>query len=73
MIIGNNVWIPSFCKVMAGAKIPDYVVFGSTSYISKDYSFIPEKSFLAGNPISLKRQGIYRDSQNDTVDYESID
>ena len=55
VIIGNNVWIPSFCKVMAGAVVPDFIIFGSGSYISKDFSDIPPKSLLAGNPITIVR------------------
>lgn len=69
IIIGNNVWIPSFCRVMAGAKIPNEIIFGSGSYIAKDYSDIPPKSLLAGNPLSLKKEGIYRDLSDDTIIY----
>lgn len=70
IIIGNNVWIPSFCRVMAGAKIPDKVIFGSGSYISKDYTNTPSNSLLAGNPLTLKKTGIYRDFNDDLIEYE---
>lgn len=69
IVIGNNVWIPSFCRVMAGAKIPDEIVFGSGSYISKDYTNIPPKSLVAGNPLQIKKTGIWRDTSDDMIEY----
>lgn len=70
VVIGNYVWIPSFCRVMAGAKVPDYIVFGSGSYISKDFSHIPPKSLLAGNPLTIKKKNIYRDTTDDLIEYK---
>jgi len=68
--IGDKVWIPSFCRVMAGAKIPDSIIFGSGSYIAKDYTDVPEFSLLAGTPLTIKKTGIYRDFDDDKVTYE---
>lgn len=68
--IGNNVWIPSFCRVMPGAIIPDYIVFGSGSFISKDYSDLPPRTLLAGTPLSVKKTGIFRDLNDDSINYE---
>lgn len=70
IIIGNKVWIPSFCRVMAGAHIPDSIIFGSGSYIAKDYTSVAPYSLLAGNPLSIKKCGIFRDYSDDTITYE---
>lgn len=70
VIIGDKVWIPSFCKVMSGARIPDQIIFGSGSFIHKDYTSIHPCSLLAGNPLTIKKTGIYRDFKDDQIDYE---
>lgn len=68
--IGNNVWIPSFCKIFANTVLPDYCILGAGSFANKDYSDIPPYSLLAGQPLMVKRTGIYRDFDDDIIDYE---
>lgn len=68
--IGNNVWIPSFCKVFANAVLPDYCILGAGSFVNKDYSNVPPYSLLAGQPLAVKKTGIYRDVDDDIITYE---
>ncbi len=68
--IGNNVWIPSFCRIFANTVLPDYCVLGSGSFVNKDYSSIPSHSLLAGSPLMVKKTGVYRDFDDDEIVYE---
>lgn len=68
--IGNNVWIPSFCRIFAKTILPDYCVLGAGSFVNKDYSEVPPCSLLAGNPLEVKKSGIYRDIDDDLINYE---
>lgn len=68
--IGNNVWISSFCKLFANTVLPDYCIVGSGSFANKDYSKIPLYSLLAGQPLTVKKTGIYQDFDDDVITYE---
>ena len=68
--IGNNVWIASSCKIFQNTVLPDYCVVASGSFVNKDYSNIPSYSMLAGNPLTVKKSGIYRDLDDDVINYE---
>lgn len=68
--IGNNIWIGSFCKVFQNTVLPDYCIVAAGSFVNKDYSQIPPYSMLAGSPLTVKKTGIYRDLDDDKIDYE---
>lgn len=63
--IGKNNWIPTRCMVMKGTKTPDYCVFGSGSLLNKDYLSYPTHILLAGNPLEIKANEIWRDMSDD--------
>ncbi|MFD1294193.1 hypothetical protein ACFQ5N_10130 [Lutibacter holmesii] len=67
IIIGNNNWIPTRCIVMKGTKTPDFCIFGAGSYLNKDYSNYPSHILLAGSPLEIKAEGIWRDRTDDSI------
>lgn len=70
VMIGKNNWITINCTVLKGAKTPDYCVFGSGSIINKDYSDYPTHILMAGNPLKVKANQIWRDVSDDEIIYE---
>lgn len=66
--IGSNVWIPAFCRLLPNAKLPDYCIIGGGSIVNKDYSDCPIHILLAGNPLKIKKQGVYRDFDDDNAE-----
>jgi acetyltransferase-like isoleucine patch superfamily enzyme len=65
--IGKNNWITSRCTILKGAKTPDYCVTGTGSIVNKDYSNLPTHILLAGSPLEVKAQGIWRDIEDDAI------
>ncbi len=66
--IGRNNWIPTRCLVLKGTKTPDYCIFGAGSVLNKDYSNLPTHILLAGNPLQIKAENIWRDSDDDAME-----
>ncbi len=71
IIIGNNNWIPVRSLVLKGTKTPDFTIFGATSILNKDYTKGPTHSLMAGQPLKIKAEGIWRDMNDDGIIYES--
>lgn len=67
--IGKNNWILTKCMLLPGTKTPDYCIFGAGSILNKDYSKYPTHILLAGNPLEIKAKGIWRDVEDDIIDY----
>ena len=63
--IGKNNWIPTRCLVLKGTKTPDNCIVGAGSVLNKDYSHYPTHILMAGNPLSIKVKGIWRDPWDD--------
>lgn len=55
--IGDHCWICNNVQVLKGTRIPNDTIVGSCSLLNKQYN-IPEFSLLAGNPASVKKEGI---------------
>jgi acetyltransferase-like isoleucine patch superfamily enzyme len=66
--IGANCWIGFDTKILKGACIPDNCVIGANSLLNKKYD-CPEYSLLAGQPATVKKSNVYRDRNNDIIDY----
>lgn len=59
--IGRNNWIAARCMVLQGTRTPDYCTFAAGSILHKDYSHFSSYSLFAGNPLSVKAEGVWRD------------
>jgi len=68
--IGENNWITTKCVVLPGTKTPDNCTFGADSILNKDYSNYPNNIFLAGNPLTIKANKIFRDPEDYLIIYE---
>lgn len=60
IIIGRNNWIGNKCILLKRTKTPDYCIITAYSVINKELGFEPY-CLCGGNPVELKRTGIYRD------------
>jgi acetyltransferase-like isoleucine patch superfamily enzyme len=68
--IGNYNWIAMNTTIMKGTKTPDYCIVGANSTLLKDYSALPQKCFIVGNPAILKKENIYVKLQDDEMNNE---
>ncbi|MDR1848072.1 MAG: hypothetical protein LBR17_08185 [Bacteroidales bacterium] len=68
--IGNYNWIAMNTTTMKGTITPDYCIVGANSTLLKDYSNLPQRCFIVGNPAVLKKENIYVELQNDEMNYE---
>ena len=56
VVIGNEVWLPSRCQVMAGVQIGDNVVVGMGSLINKS---LPPGCVAVGRPAKVVKENAY--------------
>lgn len=69
--IGSNNWFGLRCTILKNTQTPDFCVIGGCSVLNRDYRDIPEYSVISGNPAQLKRIGLFRDMNNDQINYLS--
>ncbi len=73
IICGKNNWLGARCLILPGVKTPDYCIFGAGSILNKDYSSNPTHILMAGNPLTVKRIGVWRDCMvDDCLEYAII-
>jgi len=71
IIMGKNNWVGSRSTILHGTQTPDYCIFGAGSILNKDYSSNPTHILMAGNQLTIKKTGIWRDSGvDDQLEYE---
>lgn len=68
IIIGHDSWISTRCLVCPGAAMAPHSVLAANSMLNK--SFDESYVLLAGSPATIKRRGIYRDMNDDRIDFE---
>ena len=66
--IGTGCWFGMGTIVQKNTILPSYCVIATRSLLNHKYN-IPEKSLIAGSPAVLKKIGVYRDIDNDWIDY----
>lgn len=66
--VGKGCWFGTGVVVQKNTVIPPYCVIATRSLLNHKYD-IPEKSLVAGSPAVLKKTGVYRDIDNDMIDY----
>lgn len=69
--IGEATWCGFGCTILPGTNIPSRCVVASKSLLNKKYN-VPSYSLLAGCPAVKKADGVWRDPQNDKIDYDNI-
>lgn len=68
IVIGSNNWISTGTMVSKGARTPDYCTVAAHSLLRKDYSGLPSYILLAGEPLSVKKEGIWHDAGDDELE-----
>lgn len=66
--IGNNCWISANCMIMKGTIIPPRCVVGARSFLNQAYD-CEETSLIVGHPAKAVKSGIFRDRENDKIEY----
>lgn len=67
IVIGSNNWFGLRCTVLKGTQTPDFCVISGNSVLSRKFDEVPTHSLISGNPAQLKRTGIYRNMEDDTI------
>lgn len=67
--IGDGCWISANCILMKGTEVPSRCVVGACSFLNRVYD-CPEASLIAGHPATFIKQGLYRDKEDDKIQYE---
>jgi len=67
IVIGNNNWFGLKCIIFKGTRTSDYCIFGASSFLNKDYSNNPSYIMMAGNPLEIKAEDIWRDTFDDKL------
>lgn len=68
--IGKGCWFANRCTVLKNTQTAEYNTFSTGSIVSKKFE-IPYAVYGPCN-IELKREGIYRDIEDDKINYESF-
>ena len=71
--IGDENWFGMKCIVLKGTRTPNRCIVGAGAVLAKDYSSLPEKCLLAGNPAMLKKTDIYMDRNDDRIHYSTYE
>ena len=66
ILIGHDCWFAMNTTILKGTILADHTIIASNSLLNKDYSNY-SYCLLAGQPATVKKQGIYRDSCNDIL------
>ena len=68
--IGDECWFALRSTVLKNTVLPPRTIVASHSMTSGPYD-IPGASMIAGSPARLVRTGVYRDKDDDTIDYDA--
>lgn len=66
--IDDECWLGSKNIVMKNTKLPKQCTVATNSMLNKKYD-CPKKSLLAGQPAKVIKSGIYRDFEDDIIEY----
>lgn len=70
IVIGEYNWIGTRCMVMPGAHTAPFTTVAANSLINR--TFTESRIIVAGSPAVIKKRGIWRDRDDDQIDYEAI-
>ena len=68
--IGEGCWLGFKSIVLKSTFLPPHCIVAANSLLNKKYN-IPPKSLLAGQPAEIRNVGVYRNPDNDTIEYNS--
>lgn len=65
--IGKNNWIATDTLILPGAGTPDFCTVAARSVLRNDFSNEMSHIMLAGNPLSIKKCGVWMDEKDNYV------
>lgn len=68
--IGNNNWFAAKCHILKKTETTDFCTFSTMSLLNKKYDCRPY-TVLGGNPVHEIAYGVYRNTSDDNINYES--
>lgn len=69
ILIQDEVWIGSFCKIYKNSLIPWRCTVASNTLINKPIDCEPYSLIYSGGGIKVKKTGFYRNVDNDVINY----
>lgn len=69
IIIQDDVWIGSYCKILKNAMIPNKCTVATNTVVNKKLDCQPYSLIYPGGGIKIKYTGLYRDIEDDYIDY----
>lgn len=66
--IGNNNWFGAKCHILKRTETPDYCTISATTLLNQKYDY-PPYTVIGGSPVSDIAHGIYRDVDDDVIEY----
>lgn len=73
ILVGDDVWISSYCKIYKNADIPEKCVVGASSMISKKIDCKPYSFIYSEHPLAVRTTGYWRDMHDDKIKYPSLE
>ena len=67
--IGSNNWFGNGCLVFKNTITNNFTIIAARSILNRKYEY-PEYSLIGGSPISLLKEGVFRDVSDDIIIYE---
>lgn len=70
--IGRGNWLGMKCIILKNTRTPDFCVVSANSVLNKSYWDLPSHSIIGSDAKIrlIKKEGYYRDFQNDKIEYE---
>lgn len=65
VIIGDDNWIASGCKIMQDTKTPTNAVIAANAVLNRDYTDFGRNVFIGGTPAKLIKKDVYWDRFDD--------
>lgn len=66
--IGNNCWFALKNIILKNTTLPDNIIVSANSLLNKQYDISPF-SLIAGSPAKFIRGDVYRDPEDDVIEY----
>ena len=73
IVLGDGCWVATRCMLQKGTVLPNHTTVQAYSVVNRDFSDIPECSIIGtSSEIKVKTTGLYRDIDDDVIDFSSI-
>lgn len=67
--IGNNTWLGNGCKIYKNVTIPHHCIVGADTFMHRTVECEPYSLLCGDNHVKVKATGLYRNLQDDIIDF----